>query len=180
MTSNTVIDLTASSPSPPPKLPTPNAASLTLRDASSSDESNQPSSKEKLSKKAPGIVNGISERSGGLQVSMEPAQSKEGTAPSSTPQRKPRSKRKRDHVDHAPEQASGPTNAVSEMWDRPGPLKRHKPDQDDGFRPACTSPAPVNSVLDVSTTSETAKVQRNKRNRASKGRRGKDAKKKDN
>jgi hypothetical protein len=105
-------------------------------------------------------------------------ESKEGTRPAVL-ERNPSSKRKRDHVDHGPELAAGPTEGASEDRDRPGPLKRHKSDQNDEFRKEPTPPAPVTPVVDTSAPSESAKPQKNQRNRGSRARRPKDAKNKD-
>ena len=178
MPSNEVIDLTASSPPQQPEL---NAASITPDDTSAPDKVKRPSSKRKPRNDASGIDNGTSEQSDAPRASVEPhplAESKEATQPT-VPQRAPPSKRKRGHADHVPEPAACPTDAASEDWDRPGPLKRHRSDQGDGFRRTPPLLARVAPALDVSATSETVKAQKKKRNRSGKARRPKAAKKKD-
>ena len=179
MTSNEVIDLTASSPPTQPKPSTRKAASVTPGDTSSSDKAKQSLSRKKRKIKAWNVVDGTSEHSDTPRASVEPPQphteSKEATQPPVL-QGEPPSKRKRGHADRS-EPAASPTQAASEDRDRPGPLKRHNSDQDDGFSQAPTSPAPVTPTVNASATSETAKPQKNKRNRGSKVRRLKESKK---
>lgn len=177
MTPNVVIDLTASSP---PQQPEPNAE-VPPGNASIPDKAKQPLPKKKRRNRGPSIVNGTSEQSDPPRASVEPpplTKAKQAAQPGVL-QRAPPSKRKRGHADYGSEPAAGLTGATSEDRGRPGPTKRHKSDQGDGFRKSPTSLAPVTSALDVSATSETAKPEEKKRNRGSKARRPRDAKKKD-
>ena len=104
--------------------------------------------------------------------------SKETTRPALL-QRASSSKRKRDHADHGLEPAASPIEAASEDRDRPGPLKRHKSDQNDEFRKASTFTAPVMPIVDASATSETAKPPKKNGNRGSRALRPKHTKSKD-
>lgn len=177
MTSNVVIDLTASSL---PQQPEPNAV-VTPSNTSIPDKAKQPSLKKKRRNRGPSIVNGTSEQSDPPRASVEPqplAKAEQATQPG-LPPRAPPSKRKRGHADYGPEPAAGLTEAANEDRDRPGPLKRHKSDQGDGLRKSPTSLAPVTSALDVSATSETAKPEEKKRNRRRQARKPKDARKKE-
>ena len=170
-----LIDLTASSPPAQPKLNAISGNNSTL------DRATQPSHKRKRRNKASGVVDEASEQSDARRASVEPhplPELKEATRPAAL-QRASSSKRKRSRADYELEPAAGPIEAASEDQDRPGPLKRHKSDQNDGFGKASTFAAPVTPVVDVSATNETAKSQKKKANRGSKAQGPKDGKNQD-